>query len=92
MTEQKRVPLRMCAICREQFPKRNLIRLVKTADGQVSLDETGKKPGRGLYICRGANCLTQALKGSRLEKAIRIKIEEDVYAKLRERAENAAQP
>ena len=85
---QKRVPLRMCAICRTQFAKRELIRLVKSADGLVSLDETGKKPGRGLYVCRSNDCLTQALKGTRLEKAAGVKIEQDVLVALREKAEH----
>ncbi|MCL1849311.1 MAG: YlxR family protein [Clostridiales bacterium] len=79
---QKRIPLRMCAICREQYPKRELIRLVKSADGQVALDETGKKPGRGLYVCKSQTCLTQALKGTRLEKAVGASIGTDILAAL----------
>ena len=84
---QKRIPLRMCAICRTQYPKRDMIRLAKTSDGQVTLDETGKKPGRGLYICHSEACLAQAMKSSRLEKAARAKIGEEVIAELKEKAE-----
>ena len=84
----KRIPLRMCAICRTQFPKRELIRLVKSADGLVELDETGKKPGRGYYVCRAKECLTQALKGTRLEKTVGVTIEDVVYTALREKVEN----
>ena len=87
---QKRIPLRMCAICRTQHPKRELIRLVKSADGQVSLDETGRKPGRGLYVCRARACLDQALKGARLEKAVGAKIGGDLVAELREKAEHVS--
>jgi len=86
----KRIPLRMCTICRTQYPKRELIRLVKSSDGAVSLDETGKKPGRGLYVCRSADCLSQALKGARLEKAAGASIGEEVMASLKEKAENGA--
>jgi predicted RNA-binding protein YlxR (DUF448 family) len=78
----------MCAVCRQQFPKRELIRLVKTADGQVSLDDTGKKPGRGLYICHAKACLAQALKGGKLEKAAGARLEADILLKLKEKAEH----
>ena len=82
MTVQKRLPLRMCAICRQQFPKRSLIRLVRNPDGQVALDETGKKPGRGLYVCHSNECLATAMKGNRLEKAAGVKIEAEVLVEL----------
>jgi predicted RNA-binding protein YlxR (DUF448 family) len=85
---QKRIPLRMCAICRTQFPKRELIRLVKSSDGQITLDETGKKPGRGLYVCRAQECLAKATHGARLEKAAGARVDADVMARLREKAEN----
>ena len=87
---QKRIPLRMCAMCRSQYPKRSLIRLVKTADGQVSLDESGKKPGRGLYVCHADACLAQALKGTRLEKAVGAKIDASILDELRDKAEHDA--
>ncbi|MCL1804474.1 MAG: YlxR family protein [Clostridiales bacterium] len=88
MPAVKRVPMRMCAICRQQYPKRSLIRLTKTADGLVSLDDTGKKPGRGLYVCRSEECLSLALKGRRLEKAAGAAIGSEVLAELSERAKH----
>ena len=88
MPVQKRIPMRMCAICRRQFPKRELIRLAKASDGQISLDDTGKKPGRGIYVCHGEDCLAQALKGTRLEKAAGVRISGDILEKLKEKAEN----
>ena len=88
MPVQKKVPMRMCAICRQQFPKRSLIRLAKSSDGQVTLDETGKKPGRGLYVCHSNECLTQATKGKRLEKAAGAKIDGELLAELRGKAEH----
>lgn len=80
--------MRMCAICRQQFPKRELIRLAKTSDGRITLDDTGKKPGRGVYICHGEDCLAQALKGARLEKAVGVKVDPDILNELKVKAEN----
>jgi predicted RNA-binding protein YlxR (DUF448 family) len=88
---QKRIPLRMCAICRQQHPKREMIRLVRSSDGQISVDDTGKKPGRGLYVCKAEDCLAQALKGSRLAKAAGVAIGSDILAELKVRVENGTQ-
>ena len=82
----KRIPLRMCAVCRQQYPKHEMIRLTKTADGRVALDETGKMPGRGYYICHAEECLAKALKGARLEKTVGAKIDEAVILELKEKA------
>lgn len=79
----KKVPMRMCAICRSLKPKRELIRLVRTADGQVFMDETGKKPGRGLYVCPEKKCVDEALKGSRLDKTIGRAVDQDVKQQLK---------
>ena len=84
----KHIPRRMCAICREQFPKRELIRLVRTADGQVEIDETGKKSGRGAYVCKAPGCIAQAQKGARLEKAIGVKVSPEVFHTLKEMVEH----
>jgi predicted RNA-binding protein YlxR (DUF448 family) len=80
----------MCAICRQQYPKRELIRLVRSADGQVALDDTGKKPGRGLYVCKSEDCLTQALKGARLEKAVGTAIGPEILAELKAKVEHGS--
>lgn len=53
---QKRVPLRMCAGCGESKPKKELVRVVRSPEGEISLDLTGKKPGRGAYVCKSADC------------------------------------
>lgn len=92
---QKRVPLRMCTGCGEMKPKKELVRVVKapdqkdengevTAPGQVSLDLTGKKPGRGAYVCRNLDCLKAARKSRRFEKAFSCKIPEEVYDRMEE--------
>ena len=57
----KKIPMRMCVGCREMKPKRELIRVVRSPEGEVSMDATGKKPGRGAYLCRDAACLARAL-------------------------------
>ena len=79
---QKRVPMRMCAGCGEQKPKRELIRVVRNKEGEVSLATTGKKPGRGVYLCPSAGCLKKAQKAKRLERALSAPIPEDVYETL----------
>ena len=66
----KKIPLRMCLGCNEMKPKRDLIRIVKSSEGEVSLDFTGKKSGRGAYICRNADCFRKAKKARRFEKSL----------------------
>ena len=97
----KKTPLRMCAGCGEMKPKKELVRVVKAPqkeDGtgaplppEISLDPTGKKPGRGAYLCRDAQCLKQAQKSRRLERAFSCKIPPEVYAKLEEEIHKAQQ-
>jgi len=64
-------------------PKKELIRIVKNKDEEIFVDLTGKKPGRGAYICRDLNCLEQAFKTKRLERNLGVKINEDIYDKLK---------
>lgn len=75
-------PLRMCAGCRERAPKKSLIRVVRTPEGELLLDARDKAPGRGAYICRKAECLKKAKKSRALERALNISISEDAYASL----------
>ena len=71
--------MRRCSGCGESRPKRELVRVVRAADGAVSLDLTGKKPGRGAYVCPRAACLAKARKAKRIERALEVSIPEDVY-------------
>lgn len=71
--------MRMCLGCGEMKPKKELIRVVKSPEDEISLDFNGKKPGRGAYICRSEECLEKARKGRRLEKSFSCRIEEEVY-------------
>ena len=76
---EKKIPQRMCSGCGEHFDKRQLIRVVRSPEGEISLDLTGRKNGRGAYICPKAECLRRARKGRRLERALSCQIPEDVY-------------
>jgi hypothetical protein len=80
----KKIPQRMCTGCMEMKPKKELIRVVKNKDGEVSVDVTGKKPGRGAYICRNIDCLEKAVKQKRLEKNLEKKIDDELYARLKD--------
>lgn len=75
----KKIPMRMCLGCNEMKPKKELIRAVKSPEGDISLDFNGKKPGRGAYICRSTECLEKARKARRLEKAFSCRIDDSVY-------------
>lgn len=74
-----RIPMRMCLGCGEMKPKKELMRVVRSPEGEISLDFTGKKNGRGAYICRSAECFGKARKMRRFEKSFSCRIEESVY-------------
>ena len=80
----KKVPMRMCVGCREMKPKRELIRVVRSAEGEIRVDTTSKAPGRGAYLCPNQACLERAVKTRALERALEGKIDETVWARLRE--------
>ena len=80
----KKIPMRMCVGCREMKPKRELIRVVRSPEGAVSMDTTGKKPGRGAYLCPSAACLAKARKAKRLERTFEVPIPDGIYDRLTE--------
>ncbi|MCI8501262.1 MAG: YlxR family protein [Oscillospiraceae bacterium] len=80
--QAKKVPMRMCTGCGEMKPKRELIRVVKTPEGGFLLDGTGKKSGRGAYLCRNKDCLKSCKKTRRLEKSFSCRIPDEVYERL----------
>ena len=84
---QKKIPQRQCMGCRERKAKRELIRVVRGTDGNVSLDFGGKAPGRGAYICPNADCLKKALRSKALDRSLEVTIPEDVYARLEKEME-----
>lgn len=85
--KQKRIPLRMCLGCQQMKPKKELIRIVRDKEGNTSVDFTGKKAGRGAYICRSAECFEKAKKGRRLEKSFEARIDDAVYELLKQQLE-----
>lgn len=87
MTTRK-VPLRKCTGCNEMKPKRELVRVVRSPQGEVSLDLTGKKPGRGAYICKNAECLKLAKKAKRIERALECTISPQLYDTMEKEIEN----
>ena len=78
----KKIPMRMCVGCREMKPKKELLRAVRSPEGQVSLDTTGKKPGRGAYCCFNAECLRRALKQGQLDRQLEVKLTPEVNEEL----------
>ena len=78
----KKIPMRQCLGCREMKPKRELLRVVRSPEGEVSLDTRGKKPGRGAYVCPNAACLKKAIKTRALSRALETEIPEEVMQRL----------
>ncbi len=80
--QSKKIPMRKCTGCNEMKPKKELVRVVKSPEGEISMDLTGKKSGRGAYVCRDMKCLKAAIKAKRLERAFECSIPEEVYERL----------
>ena len=79
----KNQPQRTCMGCNEKKDKKELIRIVKNKDNEISIDKTGKKEGRGAYICNNVNCLDKLIKSKRLEKVFEMSISNEIYESLR---------
>ena len=86
---EKKVPLRKCLGCMSSFPKKDLVRVLKTPDGEVIVDLTGKKSGRGAYICKDTTCLKKAIKSKRIQSNLEIEIPEEIYLELEKELEKA---
>ena len=82
--QTKKIPVRMCSGCGEHFPKKELVRVVRSPEGELSMDLTGRKPGRGAYLCPKVECLRKASKAKRLERSLACQIPEEVYTRLEE--------
>ena len=81
---EKKIPTRRCTGCGEHFPKNTLIRVLRTPEGEIILDLTGKRNGRGAYICKNAACLKKARKSRRIESSLDCSISEELYEKMEE--------
>lgn len=79
----KKIPMRMCLGCNEMKNKRDMLRVVKSPEGNVSLDFTGKKSGRGAYICKTLECFEAARRAKRFERSLSCRIDEKVYEELK---------
>ena len=84
---KRQIPMRMCSGCGEMKPKKELIRVVKTKDGEICFDTTGKLAGRGAYVCKDVECLKKAEKANVFARAFEMNIDKQIYAKLREEIE-----
>ena len=79
---QKKIPMRTCVACREVRPKKELLRVVRTTEGEIEVDRTGKKNGRGAYLCANAECLNKALKIRALNRALEVTLTPEMTEKL----------
>ena len=80
----KKQPTRRCTGCGEHFPKKELVRVVRTPEGEIELDLVGKKSGRGAYVCKNPDCFKKARKARRFETALECSIPDGVYDRLEE--------
>ena len=80
----KKIPLRHCVGCMESKSKKELIRIIRTPEEEVMIDSTGKKNGRGAYLCHSSQCLEKAFKSKGLDRAFRTSVPKEVYDRLRE--------
>ena len=81
-TEGKKLPTRRCTGCGEHFPKTQLVRILRTPEGEIKLDLTGKLSGRGAYICKSITCLKKARRAMRIEHSLECKIPEEIYESI----------
>ena len=82
--QNKKIPMRMCSGCKEHLPKKDMVRVVRTPEGEIVLDLTGKKSGRGAYVCPAMECLKKARKSRALERAFDTTLPQQVYDALDE--------
>lgn len=90
MTKEKKIPQRMCIGCHEMKGKKELIRIVKTPHGEIEVDITSKKSGRGAYLCPQLNCLEKAIKAKRIEKALQCSLNQEDLDKIKRGWEDIA--
>ena len=89
--KQKKIPVRRCVGCNTQRPKRELVRVVRSPEGEINIDLRGKAPGRGAYLCPSAACLAKARKAKRLERTFEVPIPDGIYDRLTEEIRCAEQ-
>ena len=89
---EKKIPLRKCTGCGEMKSKKEMVRVIRTAEGEILMDLTGRKNGRGAYICRDPECLKKAAKNHGLERSLKVSVPPEVYKTLEEERAQIGQP
>jgi Predicted nucleic-acid-binding protein implicated in transcription termination len=89
LSGNKKIPMRQCVGCRDMKTKKEMIRVIKTSEGEIELDVTGKQNGRGAYMCAKQECLQQAIRSKGLERSLKQGIPREVYERLEREMENA---
>lgn len=79
---KKKIPLRRCSGCGESKPKKEMIRVIHTPEDTIELDVTGKKNGRGAYVCRSNDCLAKAIRSKAIERSLGVEVPEEIYERL----------
>lgn len=87
MEQARKIPMRQCVGCRTRRPKRELVRVVRSPEGEISIDSRGKKPGRGAYVCRDPECLKKAIRSRALSRALDTPVPEEIFDLLRAQME-----
>ncbi|MCI8317984.1 MAG: YlxR family protein [Lachnospiraceae bacterium] len=85
--QAKKVPLRKCTGCQEMKSKKEMMRILRTAEGEIVLDTTGRKNGRGAYVCRSMECFEKAVKSKGLERSLKCRVPEEAYESLKKEIE-----
>ena len=88
---KNKIPMRQCTGCREMKSKKEMMRVLRTPEGEILLDITGKKNGRGAYLCYDAACLEKAMKNKGLERSLKVSISQEVYQELKKEFEAVEQ-
>ncbi|HHU64317.1 MAG TPA: YlxR family protein [Clostridiales bacterium] len=83
MAKKRKIPMRMCLGCKNSYPKKELIRVVRTNQGDIKIDLTGKVSGRGAYICKNFSCFDKAYKSKSFDRALNSKINDEIYQWLK---------
>ena len=92
MSAARKIPMRQCIGCSEMKSKKEMIRVLRTTEGDIVLDVTGRKNGRGAYLCKNPDCLEKAMKSKGLERSLKTAVPEEVYEKLAKEMEQFAEP
>ena len=81
----KKIPMRMCVVCRNSYPKKDCIRVVKTADDNYVIDESGKANGRGAYVCKSSSCIEKCIKTKAFNRSFKTNINSQLYDNIKEK-------